>query len=500
MGTLTVTQVQIRDVLGCRAMEIAPGKVTVVSGKNAAGKSSMLQALQAALGRGSLASLARIGAAGEEVSPEVVLVLDGEDEHYRVERGADKVRVRKRVGDTAGYKDVARPQEFLSSLVDAGAANPVRLLLAPDKELARLLLEALPLEMDRARLTEALASVPTSAIPPVPRGLHPLEEVGLLRAGIFAARTGVNRDARNAQGSAEMTRRNCPAQTPEEMGPRVSSAQEQVALLAADLACAREQAQAALSAALAAAGTAHDAAVAEAKAAHQTAVRARKASHEAWAAEQRAEVERRIAAAADVMEDEIQAVREATSAALDTEADLLASAEADARADHQRAEQASAGLAEQATMARETLARLRAEQDASVKARALMEQAETFDAQAGALKAESEILTAAITRIDALARSLADSLPIPGLAIDGEDVRVDGIPWKQANTARRLEIAVAVACLRAHGGRLPLLFVDGAEALDTEHRDALVAELQKRNVQAFLGRVADHELSVETSA
>ena len=139
--SLQVTAVTIRDVLGARTFSMEPGgRLTILSGSNGSGKSTTLKAVQAALGRGNLMTLARVDPDGADVQPEAVVVLEGPGEAYRIERKGDKLRVRQRVGDSAAYEDVKSPQTFLASLLDTEAANPVALLTAPEKALVRLLL------------------------------------------------------------------------------------------------------------------------------------------------------------------------------------------------------------------------------------------------------------------------------------------------------------------------------------------------------------------------
>jgi hypothetical protein len=43
---------------------------------------------------------------------------------------------------------------------------------------------------------------------------------------------------------------------------------------------------------------------------------------------------------------------------------------------------------------------------------------------------------------------------------------------------------------------VPLLLVDGLEALDAEHFDAMVAELKRHDVQALVTRVTEGPLAV----
>src|SRR5688572_27167578 len=76
MSELRVVAVTVKDVLGAREFAMQPGKVTTLRGKNGSGKSTALAAVQAALGGGNLAKMARVGAPGEKVEPEVVLVIE----------------------------------------------------------------------------------------------------------------------------------------------------------------------------------------------------------------------------------------------------------------------------------------------------------------------------------------------------------------------------------------------------------------------------------------
>jgi energy-coupling factor transporter ATP-binding protein EcfA2 len=77
MSELKVAGINVHDVLGIREFKLEPGRVTIISGRNGSAKTSLLSSVQAALGRGSLAKLARVDPDGKETAPSVVLVLDG---------------------------------------------------------------------------------------------------------------------------------------------------------------------------------------------------------------------------------------------------------------------------------------------------------------------------------------------------------------------------------------------------------------------------------------
>lgn len=496
---LTVTSIQIKDVLGAKQFALEPGRITVLKGANASGKSTALQALQAALSGGNLARLARVDPKGAETEPEVVLVLDGPgSEEYRVERAGDKVKVRQRVGDTAAFEDVKRPQSWLTGLFDPNGSNPVKFLMAPDKDRALLLLEALPLKMPREELRGIISGLESGVLPAIPVGLHPLEELGLIRDGVFRARTGVNRDKDGKAKAADQTRRNAPAVIPEDPKEVIAQGEVTVRTLADDLTRAEEIARAAESQALTAAHTTHEIEEQKVKAAFTEAVRSMRADHDRNAAELRASVEKQIEEQRQAMENAIAGLRESDEAKLDQLDAQEEAANKSAREARAAAESGLAARRQELAKAQHELTMLRAQADQASQARVLHQQAQQFEDEAALLAGESDRLTKMLEALDGFRRRLAEDIPIPGLEIDGKEIRVNAVPFEQMNTQARIDIAVQVATLRAKACRLPVIFVDGAEALDSEHFRLLVQRLEQTGVQSFLCRVEDHPLQVET--
>jgi energy-coupling factor transporter ATP-binding protein EcfA2 len=492
---LKVTSLQVRDVLGAREFAMEPGQVTVLSGRNGAGKSTAIRTIQSAVGGGNLAKLARVGEDGEEIDPEIVLVLEGNEGEYRVEKSTSKTRVRKQVGDSAGFEDVPQPQRWLSGLFDSRLANPIEFLNAADKDRVLLLLGALPLELDREGLWSAMG-LEKKEVGAVPDGLHPLQELAHIREAVFRERTGINRDAKQKAASAEQTRRAAPAVIPDGQEEEIKRIESEIA--EADSRVTRKISEA---------KSEHASKIEECNRERKDAWRQVDAELDKESIRINSELNTRIAEMRAELDAKIHSMRESAhleALELSSKADerkqkaLLAATDITSKADAEKDAALEKLFFQQKNIEAERveLAELREQAKGAVKAKALHEQADTFDKEAEELEELSARMTAAIDALDSYRRSLADNLPIPGLEVEGKEIRVNGVPFDQLNTAQRIGVAVRVSCIRSRDQRLPVVWVDGAEALDTEHFRELIKALKEEGVQAFIGRVDDTDLTV----
>lgn len=172
---MKVQKVRIENILGLETLEFEPGRVTIVSGRNGVGKSSVLESLKYALTGGTDATIKRKGAE----KGEVVIVLD----EATVTRDTEKpARI-----EVAGVGPIRRPAEFLKSRIDSLSFNPVQFLLAPKDKRTEWFLEMVPVEVGDDELRAAgVETLP----PPARNGLDRIKAAYDLT---FAARTGVNR-------------------------------------------------------------------------------------------------------------------------------------------------------------------------------------------------------------------------------------------------------------------------------------------------------------------
>ena len=64
---MKVAKINIKSILGIDEMEIKPGKITLVEGRNGAGKTSILEAIKAALN--TLTPVMRVGRQCQRINP-----------------------------------------------------------------------------------------------------------------------------------------------------------------------------------------------------------------------------------------------------------------------------------------------------------------------------------------------------------------------------------------------------------------------------------------------
>lgn len=435
---MQVSRIKISNILGIEELEIEAGKFITVSGKNGVGKTSVVEAIKAALSGGHDATLLRNGAD----KGEVVLVLeDGATITKKVMAGKSE----QSFADAEGRK-IARPAEAIRQLVDALSVNPVEFLTVPRKQQVSALLEAMPMEADLAELSRISGLGLTDHY----RGMHALDAIESVRKSIYDERTGVNRAAKEKAATVKQLSDSLPDDTV------LPAGEDEEALRAdlQDLETARVDALAKVDVKLEEIQSAHEAAVAE--------------------------VREQIAALEVKITEANEGFRQAKLKAGEKKAEINGRA-AVKRAELQgKLDVINAGREQRAkaAQARETVA-------------VMTREASELEQQAGRL-------TDAIDRLDDYKASLLKSLPIPGLEVRGGDIFYHGIAFERLNSAEQVKVAVELAKIRA--GKLGIVCVDGIERLDPDafaaFREASIAS----GVQMVVTRVGDTPFTVESAA
>jgi hypothetical protein len=104
-------------------------------------------------------------------------------------------------------------------------------------------------------------------------------------------------------------------------------------------------------------------------------------------------------------------------------------------------------------------------------------------------RAESQRLTKALEQADADERAAvaAVKLPVPGLSVDADQVRLNGVPLAQASQAEQIRVGVAIAMAQRPGVRVAL--VRDGSLLDDDSLAALAAAAAEHGAQVWVERV-----------
>lgn len=499
-----ITRLRIKNFRGIEAREIdVPPTGVLVKGHNGAGKTSVLKAIRAALASTDVGVDAIRHGADEA---EILVDLDVLSVRRAIRsNGNTSLSVRDPDGTVR-----PKPQTVLNDLLGNAAFDPLDFYLAAKKDRRRMLLEAMPISVTVERLR---AWVPTLQDSYPCRG-HGLEVLERLHADYYERRHEANAIAKRARDDADRARDaaeqasagvDLSGPTIEQARQAERDAQAQIATLEARAAQARAAAERV------------DAARAQVAALRQRATEAR-----ALAATTVAEAQ--IDAAKSSLRDataRVDSLRQQLAAAERAQSDAstaliaLERQAADARAAAARA----ADLDAQASAVETTIAaavtgptpaELQAAQDALVAAQLASFAADSATAARAAFEhatAQSALATDAETTaaaLDKIVASLRDDAPralfaeqngIAGLAIEGDDILLDGVKLDGLCGAEQMGFAVEVA--RRANARAKILVVDGLERLDSTQLEHFVTAATRDDWQLIATRVADGDVVFE---
>lgn len=438
---MQISKISIKNILGISEMELSPKGFTQISGPNGTGKTSMLEAVKAALASGHDATLLRKG----EEKGEIVLVLDDGTEISKTVKANGSTTEVRRDG-----KKISRPAEAIKALTDLLSVNPVDFLMAPKKERVRVLLESMPLEADTEHLAE-LTGMPVKA----QDGVHALHVISLVHQQVYDERTGTNRAVKEKQATIK------------QLEEAVPPAPDGVSGDEGELEAQIEEAT--------------------------TAFTVTNGRIDTKLTRLRQEHSDQVAVIRADLQAEIDKLKEAATARV---ADLQAGLTANEGLAAAAREKAMSAKHDTIQPLHAQLTIIRNDREAAGRRKQTLETIENLRTELEALTADATRLTGALDAIDQYKSDLLASLPIPGLEVkDGEILR-DGVVFDRLNTAQQVEIAVEVAKLRA--ADLGIVCVDGLELLDTNTLAAFRESALASGLQMFITRVSD-DASIETT-
>jgi len=189
--SLKIVSFKISNVLHAEELEVSPGKVTVFEGKNERGKTSALNALRFFFKGGTDATLLRKGA---EKGEGVLLFDDGVQVDKSVTESGTTLKVTH-----PELGRISSPQTYLNGLVDYIGVNPMKLIHAEPADRAKIVMEAMPLTVERAALEEAVG--PLVDLPPGIEQGHALSALASAHKLVYDERTFINREVKNASAT-----------------------------------------------------------------------------------------------------------------------------------------------------------------------------------------------------------------------------------------------------------------------------------------------------------
>lgn len=181
---MEIVKLQIKNFLSISDVEIKPGQINQIIGKNNQGKTSILKAIEFAVKGASDGSLVKFG----EESAEVIVEL------------ADQTTIRRKLS-AEGKQSVSvkkdgfsapTPQTYLDALFEHSAFNPLDLLDAKKRNDA--ILSSIDIKVDEPRLRGLLGSQ-TMTLPPLDYSLHGLKLVDQAHKYFYQRRAEANKDA-----------------------------------------------------------------------------------------------------------------------------------------------------------------------------------------------------------------------------------------------------------------------------------------------------------------
>lgn len=432
---MKLSYIKIRNILGIEELEIEPGKINIISGQNATGKTSVFEAIKTALQGGNDATL--IKNSSEE--GEIVLLFDN---NYQVKRSIFPGKTAKVKYTDGNGINIPSPQSELNLLFDKIAVNPVEFMHQKGKERTETLLSALnikvPVEDIKSKLNGSAEKVKFQET------LDGLPLIDNIIEQIFTERTVVNRLLKNTQSYAV------------ELSETLSKMDKtDVTELEKDYNKLNEQKQNIRE-------RAHQDEMVELKK-YNTAIQ-----------EQEAEMNEAIAFLKQQFsesKDKLNRERETTVAKI-----------------HEEETKAVEKILVEIT-------ELKTKIDNAQIVKSTKDNLEKAQKQLREYQSKSESMTNELDTLKEMKTSITDELPIKGLSIKEGEIYVDEIPYERLNTAKKLEIALEVAKLRA--GKLKLICVDGLEVFDSTTLQTFKELASKTEHQYIMTKVTDdRELTI----
>lgn len=454
---MKLQNVMIENIKGIEYLEFHAGKLTVVSGGNGTGKSSVLDAISAVFDGGHTPDLLRQG----EKRGEVIMTMDDGSTLEAVITEKTTTRPCK----SANGELIPAPATYIATLAKGFAFDPLRFVHSGKKERAEYLSKVMPIEITAEQIVAACEEkrLRPQVAKLMQRPVHNIGTINDLRKRVYDDRAVLNRQIKIQDSGIDALRKTLPANWKPEGDFQAVMATAQTAVEAATKVVTWIKSQ--LATALADWDRIQDFDLAEIT---------------AWETGEVERIRREANGKREVMAHEGRGGRETLAHSMDAEL-------SDAAGGVTYAREAQAVTAEQAKHFA-----------SQAQSAATIEQ---YQKDLRISRAEAELFDAAISAIDEAKTRALSTLPIPGLSNqDGEVMyQIEGmepLSFDSLNTQLQYVIALRIAALGT--GALGLMVIDNTEAIDDEHWGAFADACEETGLQIIAGRVrASTPLAVE---
>lgn len=384
MENVYLRSVELRDIGKFPHLQFEAGALTILSGQNAEGKSTVLQAIADVFEGGhDPAKIRDWGKPKAAEKGEVILTLsDGTLIRKVITDKGSELSVRTKEGGV-----VKAPAAYLQSLATSFAFDPLALMDCPAKERTKFISEAMPTVFDAKEVNEALG---------VESQVKALDLAGLeqLRLGKYEDRKGRNATVKQLEGAIAESRQAVGEESEKDWAKELDAIKAEMDALAANLGHA-------------------------------------KASIDLQAVESKSEATKKAA-------EEIQAIKDRLAAELEEisrEArDVFEAGAAESRGKIDKLREASGTI--------------QAKADQQKRNAGLRAGIERMTEECRKATFESERLSKQIEALDKLKLAKLAVLPIPGLEVRNGDAYIDGVVWRKCNTGERIKLSIAIAALK----------------------------------------------------
>lgn len=407
---MTIATIEITDIKAIKHLVFRPGSLTLISGRNGTGKTTVLDALLSVFDGGHDPGLIRRGSKKGTVRIELdngsVIVKTITNKTSSLEITDDEGRV------------VTSPKAWVDRLAIVLSVDPGRLLnpTIKQRDIAKELAQVIDIVFSRldiaAAIGKTLRSIWAALADEV--GLIALEKV---RKDVYDRRTGANKDQRDAAGACERLMKSLPDDDQKDWGAKLTTLQVDQRSIEVQIGDAKR-----------------------------------------LAIKRHADETGTIVADIDLRIEKLRIEKQAQLAIANQKREQ-ALADIDAASEPERL-RVTAELA----IAQERFGQSQKAQGV----RDLIEENRTKAREAAIL---SDHLSSAINALDELKLSKLKNLPIEGLTFEVDQFLVDATPWEHVNTARKIDVVLQIAALRRK--ELPFMVLDDAEHLDAEGLEAL---------------------------